>query len=98
MYVELERARSMLARGVSWLSAPDAAARRQAIAASKAAVGRCGIFIGQLGVQLHGGIGMTEEYAVGHYLKRLMVLDMLFGASDHHQARYAIEMDARSLG
>jgi len=47
---------------------------------------------------LHGGIGMTEEYAAGHYLKRLMVLDMLFGASDHHQARYAIDMGARSLG
>jgi acyl-CoA dehydrogenase len=98
MYVELERARSMLARGVSFLSAPSAAARRQAISASKAAVGRCGIFIGQQGVQLHGGIGMTEEYAVGHYLKRLMVLDILFGASDHHQARYACDMDARSLG
>jgi acyl-CoA dehydrogenase len=98
MYVELERARSMLARGVSFLFAPSAAERRQAIAATKAAVGRCGIFIGQQGVQLHGGIGMTEEYAAGHYLKRLMVLDMLFGASDHHQARYAIDMDARSVG
>lgn len=98
MYVELERARSMLARGVSFLAAPSAAARRQAISASKAAVGRSGIFIGQQGVQLHGGIGMTEEYAAGHYLKRLMVLDMLFGASDHHQARYAMDMDARSLG
>jgi alkylation response protein AidB-like acyl-CoA dehydrogenase len=98
MYVELERARSMLKRGVSSLTAPSAAARRRAVSASKAAIGRSGIFIGQQGVQLHGGIGMTEEYAVGHYLKRLMVLDILFGASHHHQARYACEMDARNLG
>ena len=54
--------------------------------------------VGQQGVQLHGGIGMTEEYAAVHYLKRLIVLDILFSASEHHQARYAFDMDARSMG
>jgi len=63
------------------------------VSASKAAVGRSGLFVGRQGVQLHGGIGMAEQYAVGHYLKRLMTLDMLFGDARHHQARYVAGMD-----
>jgi len=71
--------------------------RRRTVSAAKAVVGRSGLFIGEQAVQLHGGMGMTEECAVGHYLKRLMVLDMLYGNVQHHQAEYARSMAAQGL-
>ncbi|MBV9561179.1 MAG: acyl-CoA dehydrogenase family protein [Bradyrhizobium sp.] len=96
MYVELERARSMLARAASALALPEEA-RRRIVAAAKASIGRSGLFVGQQCVQLHGGIGMTQECAAGHYLKRLMVLDMLHGDAQHHQSRYTQDMDNSGL-
>ena len=52
-------------------------------------VGRHGRIVAQTAIQLHGGIGMTEEYAVGHYLRRLTVLDQLFGDADAQAVRLA---------
>ncbi|MGA0840886.1 MAG: acyl-CoA dehydrogenase family protein, partial [Pseudomonadales bacterium] len=52
-------------------------------------IGRSGIFIGESAVQLHGGMGMTEELRVGHYFKRLLVIDTQFGNADHHLQRFA---------
>ena len=46
-------------------------------------------FVGQQAVQLHGGMGMTEELAIGHYFKRLTALQFEFGSTDHHVSRYA---------
>ena len=46
-------------------------------------------FIGQQAVQLHGGMGMSDELNVGHYMKRLMMIDLLFGNADHHRKRFA---------
>jgi alkylation response protein AidB-like acyl-CoA dehydrogenase len=89
MYVELELARASLGRGLEALALSDAKARRAAVSATKARVGRAGFFVGGQGVQLHGGIGMTEEYIIGHYFKRLRVLDTLFGDSYHHVQAYA---------
>jgi alkylation response protein AidB-like acyl-CoA dehydrogenase len=50
----------------------------------KAQVGRLGRLVGEAAVQIHGGVGMTDELSIGHYLKRLLVLDALFGDSEHH--------------
>ena len=61
---------------------PASAAR--AIAAAKVQIGRSGRLVGQEAIQLHGGIGMTMEYKVGHYFKRLTMIDMLFGDADYH--------------
>jgi len=61
----------------------------QAAAAAKVQAGRAGREVGQAAVQLHGGMGMTDELAVGQYLKRLVMIDMAFGNADHHQARFA---------
>ena len=47
-------------------------------------IGRSGRFVGQQAIQLHGGIGMTMEYKAGHYLKRLTMIDLMFGDADHH--------------
>ena len=58
-------------------------------AAAKAEVGRSGKFVGQQAIQLHGGIGMTDEYAAGHYFKRITMIDQLFGNADHHVGQFA---------
>jgi alkylation response protein AidB-like acyl-CoA dehydrogenase len=64
----------------------DAEARTRAIAAAMVQVRRSARIIGQQAVQLHGGIGMTLEYKIGHYFKRLTALESLFGDTDHHLA------------
>ncbi len=69
--------------------ASDKAGLAAAAAAAKAHAGRAGRDVGQAAVQLHGGMGMTNELAVGQYLKRLVMIDMAFGNADHHQARFA---------
>jgi alkylation response protein AidB-like acyl-CoA dehydrogenase len=68
--------------------APDRVERRRVMSAAKVEIGRTGRFVGQQAVQLHGGIGMTHEYAAGHYFKRLTMIDALFGNVDHHLACY----------
>ena len=71
------------------VDSPDAVERRRAVSAAKELIGRAGRFIGQQAVQLHGGMGMTDELQVGHYFKRLTAIDTLFGDSDHHLGRFA---------
>ncbi len=63
--------------------------RKKAASAAKVQVGKAGRFIGQNAVQIHGGMGMTDELNVGHYFKRLTMLDTLYGNVDHHLKRYA---------
>ncbi len=63
--------------------------RAKAASAAKAMIGKAGRFVGQQAVQVHGGIGMTDELNVGHYFKRLTMIDTLFGGMDHHLKRYA---------
>ncbi|MFY9336739.1 MAG: acyl-CoA dehydrogenase family protein, partial [Mycobacterium sp.] len=60
-----------------------------AVSAAKATVGRAARFVGQNAVQLHGGMGMTEELAIGHYFKRLTAIQYEFGCTDFHRTRYA---------
>ena len=59
------------------------------ISAAKARVGQCGLFVGRQAIQLHGGVGVSDELVVGHYYKRLMMLDLAYGNADHHRARFA---------
>jgi alkylation response protein AidB-like acyl-CoA dehydrogenase len=68
---------------------PDAGERAAALSAAKVQVGRSGKFVGEQSVQLHGGIGVTEECQVGHYYRRLTMLDTLFGDSAHHLSELA---------
>lgn len=63
--------------------------RKKAASAAKVQIGKAGRFIGQNAIQLHGGMGMTDELDVGHYFKRLTMLDTLYGNVDHHLKRYA---------
>lgn len=63
--------------------------RKKAAAAAKVQIGKAARFIGQNAVQLHGGMGMTDELNVGHYFKRLTMIDTMFGNVDYHLKRYA---------
>ena len=89
MFVAVEQARSMAMFATMMAQEEDAAERRKAISAAKVQIGRSARFIGQQAVQLHGGVGMTMELKVGHYFKRLTMIDVLFGDADHHLARLA---------
>jgi alkylation response protein AidB-like acyl-CoA dehydrogenase len=88
MYLELEQATAATYLAVLNLD-KEPALRARAVSAAKVTVGRAARFIGQNAVQLHGGMGMTEELAIGHYFKRLTALQYEFGSSDHHLTRYA---------
>ena len=63
--------------------------RARAVSAAKATIGRAARFIGQNAVQLHGGVGMTQEFKVGHYFKRTTMIDLAFGDADHHLGKLA---------
>jgi pimeloyl-CoA dehydrogenase small subunit len=84
MLVALEQARSMAMLAAITAEDDDAAARRQAISAAKVQICNSGRLIGQQATQLHGGIGMTMEYAVGHYFKRVTAIAATFGDAAHH--------------
>lgn len=89
MLVETELARSMLYRGIAALALENADARKRGVSAAKAQIAEAGFFVGAQAIQLHGGIGVTEEYIVGHYFKRLALVRGLFGSTDQHLARFA---------
>jgi len=84
MFVALEQARSMALYATMMVGDPDRTTRRTAISAAKVQIGRSARFVGQQAVQLHGGIGTTDEYAVGHLFKRLATIEAMWGDSDHH--------------
>jgi pimeloyl-CoA dehydrogenase small subunit len=89
MLIALEEARSLALLATMMVDEPNATERRKAIAAAKVQIGRSGRIVGQGAIQLHGGIGMTMEYKVGHYFKRVTMIDSLFGDADHHLAALA---------
>ncbi len=87
MFVEVQETRSILYCGIAHIDGA-AAPRRQAVSAAKVMLGSAGRFVGGQGIQLHGGIGVTDEYQIGHYYKRLLVLEKLYGDSDWHLDRF----------
>jgi pimeloyl-CoA dehydrogenase small subunit len=93
MLMSLEQGRSMATLAAMMLDEPDAKERAHNIALAKVGVGQAGRFVSQNAVQLHGGIGMTEELAVGHYFRRCMVIERLFGDTAHYLAKLAAEVE-----
>jgi alkylation response protein AidB-like acyl-CoA dehydrogenase len=89
MLIHLEQARSMSYLAALRCSDENAAERRRALSAAKALVGQSCRFVGQQAVQLHGGMGMTDELIVSHWFKRLTAAELMFGDSDIHLQRYA---------
>ncbi|MBS1178135.1 MAG: pimeloyl-CoA dehydrogenase small subunit [Proteobacteria bacterium] len=88
MYTALEQTRSLLYRAVCSADEGSVEAERD-LRALKVMVGRCGRLIGGEAIQMHGGMGMTDELAVGHCMKRLMVIDSSFGDADWHRRKFA---------
>jgi alkylation response protein AidB-like acyl-CoA dehydrogenase len=84
MLIALEQARSMAMLAAITAEDDDAAARRKAISAAKVQICNSGKLVGQQATQLHGGIGMTIEYAIGHYFKRITAIAATFGDAAHH--------------
>ncbi|HVB16350.1 MAG TPA: acyl-CoA dehydrogenase family protein [Stellaceae bacterium] len=92
MYVALEQGRSLAMLAAMMVDETDAGERAHNLATVKVGVGQAARFVSQNAVQLHGGIGMTEEYAVGHYFRRCMVIEHSFGDTTHHLSRLAAEV------
>jgi alkylation response protein AidB-like acyl-CoA dehydrogenase len=84
MFVAIEQARSMAIYATMMADSEDADERSRAMHAAKAEIGRAGRLVGENAVQLHGGVGMTMEYAVGHYFKRMTMIDVELGDHEHH--------------
>ena len=89
MLIASEEARSMMYVATLRLGERDAGLRAKAVSGAKHLIGRHGRLIGQRAIQLHGGMGMAEEMAVGHYFKRLTMIDVMFGDEAYHLKRYA---------
>ena len=89
MFMEYEQCRSLLFRATLEAAQGDSDATQRSVHALKHMIGRVGTFIGENAVQLHGGMGMTEELRIGHYFKRLLVIDAQFGNADYHLQKFA---------
>lgn len=89
MFIAHEQAKSLMYMAAIRLDEEDPIEAKKAASALKVQVGKSGRIVGQGAVQIHGGMGMTDELNIGHYFKRLTVIDTLFGNVDHHLKRFA---------
>jgi alkylation response protein AidB-like acyl-CoA dehydrogenase len=88
MFMEYEQCRSLLYRATLETVQQGLGAQR-CVHALKHLIGKQSIFIGENAVQIHGGMGMTEELRIGHYFKRLLVIDSQLGNADYHLQQFA---------
>ncbi len=95
MFIEHEQSLSMTYMATLKLD-EDETTRKKAVSGAKVRIGQAGRFVGQAAIQIHGGMGMTEELAIGHYFKRLTMIDHEFGNVDHHLRRYT-QLSAEEL-
>ena len=84
MVIATEQSRSMAMMAAVKVDSDDATERRRAISAAKAYIGQQARFVGQQAVQLHGGMGVVDELNVSHWFKRLTMIELTFGNTDHH--------------
>ncbi len=88
MFMEHEQSKSLMFMAAMRMDEGYGPEAQKAVSAFKVQVGKSGRFVGQNAVQLHGGMGMTDELNIGHYFKRLTVIDTLFGNVDYHLKRF----------
>ena len=89
MKVQLEMGRSMSYYATLMVDSPDAAERSRALSAAKVQIGQSLRYVGQQAIQLHGGIGVTDEYMASHYFKRLTMIELSLGDTYHHLGRFS---------
>jgi len=87
MFIEVEQAKSIVAMAIMATESGTGVAR--AVSAAKARVGRAAKLVGEEAIQMHGGIGVTEELDIGHYVRRLIMIENLFGTRDWHLQRFS---------
>jgi len=92
MMIDFEHAKSLVFEAAMTADNPDAHIRKKAVSAAKVYLGDRGRIVCQNAIQMHGGIGMTDEYELGDHVKRAMVVEKAFGDTDHHLERYAHQM------
>jgi alkylation response protein AidB-like acyl-CoA dehydrogenase len=92
MLMALEQGRSLAILAAMMVDEADPNERARNIATAKVGVGQAAKFVSQNAVQLHGGIGMTEEYQIGHYFRRAMIIEHTFGDISHHLSRLAAQI------
>jgi alkylation response protein AidB-like acyl-CoA dehydrogenase len=88
MFIHLEQARSMAMLAAVKVGSGDGEERRRVVSAAKVRVGQAARFVGQQAVQLHGGMGVTDELPAAHYFKRLAMIEVTLGDADHHLERF----------
>ena len=93
MFMAQEQGRSMAMLATMSIDNTDEVSRVHDIALAKVGIGQAGRYVSQSAVQMHGGIGMTEEYAVGHYFRRCMVIERLFGDPAYYLNKLAAEVE-----
>jgi pimeloyl-CoA dehydrogenase small subunit len=93
MFMAMEQGRSMAMLATMSVNEADPVERARNIAMAKVGVGQAGRYVSQSAIQMHGGIGMTEEYAVGHYFRRCMVIERLFGDPAYYLAKLAAAVE-----
>lgn len=96
MFMQTEQARSMATLAAVKVSSPDANERRRIVSAAKARVGQALKYVGQQAVQLHGGMGVTDELPAAHHFKRLTMIELTLGDTDHHLARFTAQPDFKA--
>jgi alkylation response protein AidB-like acyl-CoA dehydrogenase len=87
MFMEYEQCKSLLFRA-TMETVQDPELSQRTVHALKHLIGKSGIFVGESAVQLHGGMGVTEELRIGHFFKRLLVIDSQFGNADFHLNKF----------
>ncbi|WP_372982783.1 acyl-CoA dehydrogenase family protein [Marinobacter sediminum] len=87
MFIQTEQARSMAILAATEADSDQRVQRREALSMAKTLVGQAARYVGQEGVQLHGGMGVTDEMFAAHLFKRLTLINLLFGDADHHLAQ-----------
>ena len=92
MAVALEEARALTVRATALMGRPTQQ-RRRAVAAAKVKTGRATRYVAEQAIQLHGGMGVTDELPVGAFLRRLLVLDLMFGSAEDHLRRHGASRD-----
>lgn len=89
MFIQVEQARSMSFLAAMRCTDSDARERGRNVSAAKALVGQAARFVGQQSIQLHGGMGMTDELAISHYFRRLTAIELTLGDTEHHLERFS---------
>jgi alkylation response protein AidB-like acyl-CoA dehydrogenase len=91
MFMQYQQASSMATLAAVKVASSDAVERRRTVSAAKARVGQAARFVGQQAVQLHGGMGVTDELPAAHHFKRLTMIEQTLGDTDYHLARFVAQ-------